>query len=196
LEKVTAKGFRGVFLNPTAGLTMILLTATTCLLSCIDVISHAETNRQTTLLRTNVTEVNTISQSVLNESETKAELEQPGPNGTANNPLDNSEQSGEWQTVQMRVTAYCPCPKCCGKYSDGKTACGHKIRPGDAFAAADKRYSFDTEMIIAGYQNGQPVKVLDRGGAIRGNRLDVFFHSHEEALEWGVKHLNVKIRRK
>jgi len=196
LEKVTAKGFCGVFLNPTAGLTMILLTAIICLLSCIDVIGHTEANRQMSLLCTNVTEVNTISQPVLNESEKKPELEQPGPNGTANNPLGNSEQPGEWQTVQMRVTAYCPCPKCCGEYSDGETACGHKIRPGDSFAAADRKYPFGTEMVIAGYQNTQPVKVLDRGGAIRGNRLDVFFHSHEEALEWGVKYVDVKVRRK
>jgi len=107
-----------------------------------------------------------------------------------------TEQSGQWQTVQMRVTAYCPCEKCCGKYSNGQTACGHKIRPGDAFVAADKEYSFGTEIIIPGYENAAPVKVLDRGGAIRGNRLDVFFSSHEEALKWGVRHLDVKVRRK
>ncbi len=106
-----------------------------------------------------------------------------------------TEQSGEWQTVQMRVTAYCPCEKCCGKYSNSQTACGHKIRPGDAFVAADKEYSFGTEIIIPGYENAAPVKVLDRGGAIRGNRLDVFFGSHEEALKWGVRHLDVKVRR-
>jgi len=107
-----------------------------------------------------------------------------------------TEQSGQWQTVQMRVTAYCPCEKCCGKYSNGQTACDHKIRPGDAFVAADKEYSFGTEIIIPGYENAAPVKVLDRGGAIRGNRLDVFFGSHEEALKWGVRHLDVKVRRK
>jgi 3D (Asp-Asp-Asp) domain-containing protein len=95
----------------------------------------------------------------------------------------------------MRVTAYCPCPKCCGQYSDGVTACGHETKPGDVFVAADKRYSFGTEMIISGYNDGQPVKVLDRGGAIRGNRLDVFFGSHQEALEWGVRHLDVKVHR-
>jgi 3D (Asp-Asp-Asp) domain-containing protein len=113
--------------------------------------------------------------------------------------FDNSkpapEQSGEWQTVRMRVTAYCPCPKCCGKYSGGPTACGHKILPGDAFVAADKKYDFGTEMLIAGYNNGEPVKVLDRGGAIYGDRLDVFFNSHEEALEWGVKYIDVKVHR-
>ncbi len=107
-----------------------------------------------------------------------------------------TKQSGEWQTIQMRVTAYCPCQKCCGKYSDGVTAAGHKIRPGDAFVAADREYSFGTEMVIAGYKNGQPVKVLDRGGVIRGNRLDVFFDSHQEALKWGVRYIDVKVRRK
>lgn len=106
------------------------------------------------------------------------------------------EDSGEWLTVRMRVTAYCPCPKCCGRYSDGVTAYGHKIRPGDSFVAADKKYPFGTEMIIPGYKSDQPVKVLDRGGAIYGNRLDVFFDSHKEALEWGVRNLDVKVRRK
>jgi len=106
------------------------------------------------------------------------------------------EDSGEWLTVRMRVTAYCPCPKCCGRYSDGVTACGHKLHPGDSFVAADKKYPFGTEMIIPGYKNDQPVKVLDRGGAIYGNRLDVFFDSHKEALEWGVRNLDVKVRRK
>jgi len=106
------------------------------------------------------------------------------------------EDSGEWLTVRMCVTAYCPCPKCCGRYSDGVTACGHKMHPGDSFVAADKKYPFGTEMIIPGYKSDQPVKVLDRGGAICGNRLDVFFDSHKEALEWGVRNLDVKVRRK
>jgi len=94
----------------------------------------------------------------------------------------------------MRVTAYCPCPKCCGQYSDGVTACGYRIQPGDTFVAADGQYGFGTEMLIPGYSNSRPVKVLDRGGAIRGKRLDVFFGSHDQALEWGVKYLDVKVR--
>jgi 3D (Asp-Asp-Asp) domain-containing protein len=98
--------------------------------------------------------------------------------------------------VRMKVTGYCPCPKCCGQYSDGITATGHKIQPGDTFVAADKRYSFGTEMIIEGYNNGQPVKVLDRGGAIKGNKLDAFFHTHQQALEWGVRYIDVKVRDK
>ena len=112
-------------------------------------------------------------------------------------PADNSidDKNGKnFHNVQMRVTAYCPCEKCCGRFADGITANGHKIQPGDTFVAADARYPFETELIIPGYNASKPVKVLDRGGAIKGNRIDVFFHTHEKALQWGVQYLDVKIR--
>jgi 3D (Asp-Asp-Asp) domain-containing protein len=48
-------------------------------------------------------------------------------------------------------------------------------------------------MVVPGYNNDKPVKVLDRGGAIKGDRVDVFFPTHEEALEWGVQNLDVKV---
>ena len=98
-----------------------------------------------------------------------------------------------WETVSMRVTAYCPCPICCGEFSDGITANGHVISDGDRFVAADHRFAFDTQMLIPGYNNSDIVKVYDRGGAIKNNRLDVFFNTHQEALNWGVQHLDVKV---
>ena len=91
-----------------------------------------------------------------------------------------------------RVTAYCLCEKCCGKWSKvypRRTANGHIIQPGDKFVAADKSIPFGTKLDIPGYGI---VQVLDRGGAIKGNRLDVFFPTHQEALNWGVKSLTVK----
>ncbi len=99
-----------------------------------------------------------------------------------------------WITVQMRVTAYCPCPRCCGEFSDGVTASGHQISQGDFFAAADRKYPFGTDLVIPGYNSGLAVKVLDRGGAIQNDRLDVFFYTHEKALQWGVRYLEVKVR--
>jgi len=109
------------------------------------------------------------------------------------NDKPKSEPAEKWRIVQMKVTGYCPCSKCCGEYSDGVTASGHKIQPGDTFVAADKRFSFGTEMIIEGYNNGKSIKVLDRGGAIKGNKLDAFFHTHQQALEWGVRYIDVKV---
>lgn len=98
-------------------------------------------------------------------------------------PNESSDQAVSWQTIRMRVTAYCWCSKCCGKHSDGITANGHRIRLRDIFVAADKMHTFGTEMIVPGYNNSEPVKVFDRGRVIRGNRLDVFFNSHQKALE-------------
>ncbi|MBE3101906.1 MAG: 3D domain-containing protein [Firmicutes bacterium] len=106
-----------------------------------------------------------------------------------------NEPTAKKEVVKMLVTAYCPCVKCCGTGSPGITANGHKIQPGDTFVAADKRYAFGTEMVIPGYNKGQPVKVLDRGGAIKGNHIDTFFPTHQEALNWGVQNLDVEILR-
>ena len=100
-----------------------------------------------------------------------------------------------WTTISMRVTAYCPCEQCCGDWADGVTANGHVIEPGDCFVAADLRYDFGTEMLIEGYNSSSSVKVFDRGGAIKGNKLDVFFHTHQAALEWGVRYIEVKVRK-
>ena len=194
MRKVKVKRFGHVFLNKRTGFAISLLAAITFVLSWVNVIGYAETGGQATMLNTSLTEIGTVGQNVLNKSVSEVDPEETSASRTADNPLDHSEQSGNWQIVRMRVTAYCACPKCCGIYSDGQTACGHKIRPGDAFVAADRNYQFGTEMIVAGYNDGAPVKVLDRGGAIHGNRLDVFFHSHEDALKWGVKYVDVKVR--
>ncbi len=100
--------------------------------------------------------------------------------------------TGNSHVVWMNVTAYCPCPKCCGKNARGITASGKLIDfNGGHFAAAPAQYSFGTKLIIPGYNNSQPVQVLDRGGAIKGNHLDVFFPTHEEAKQWGRRWVGV-----
>jgi 3D (Asp-Asp-Asp) domain-containing protein len=87
------------------------------------------------------------------------------------------------------VTAFCPCSRCCGKWADGVTASGHVIQPGDKFCAADPSIPFGTMLDIPGYGI---VPVLDRGGAIKGNKLDVYFDTHARALRWGRSRLIVK----
>lgn len=113
-----------------------------------------------------------------------AGCDEMGP-GTA--PPANQEKD---QGVLMTVTAYCPCSKCCYPFADGITASGHKIQLGDRLIAAPPEIPFGTLMDIPGYGR---CTVKDRGGSIKGNRLDVLFHSHQEALNWGVKYLKVVI---
>jgi 3D (Asp-Asp-Asp) domain-containing protein len=90
----------------------------------------------------------------------------------------------------MEVTAYCPCEKCCGSHADGITASGYEIKPGDILIAAPRTFRFGTRMNIPGYGIAE---VKDRGGAIKGNRLDVYFGTHQEALEWGRQKLMVQV---
>ena len=100
----------------------------------------------------------------------------------------------EW--IDAEVTAYCPCEKCCGRFADGLTASG-KPAVG-LIVAAPPEYPFGTVMDIPGYG---VATVEDRGGVIKGNKLDVFFGfdpnssctPHEKALQWGRKILNVKV---
>lgn len=111
------------------------------------------------------------------------------------NPQVDSAQAVQKETFTARVTAYCQGPCCCGNSADGITANGHRIRPGEKFVAADRRYAFGTMLAIPGYNESRPVPVWDRGGAIKGNKLDVYFDSHKEALKWGVRNLQVSIER-
>ena len=109
---------------------------------------------------------------------------------------------------KMVITAYCSCGKCCSwhrnwllrpVYSSGRnkgktkrvgvTASG--TRAGYGTIAADTAvYPFGTVMYVEGYGYG---KVEDRGGAIKGNRIDLFFPSHNKALQWGKKTKTVQV---
>lgn len=96
--------------------------------------------------------------------------------------------------VRMRVTAYCPCDICCGPKAMGITASGRPVAADNGrFVAADPVLAFGTRLLVPGYNQGRPVRVLDRGGAIRGLSLDVYFDSHDRAREWGVRWLPVAI---
>ncbi|MGB7160738.1 MAG: 3D domain-containing protein [Tepidisphaeraceae bacterium] len=98
------------------------------------------------------------------------------------------------RTIEMEVTAYCPCTKCCGPRAQGITASGKHVSHNDGlFVAADRKFAFGTKLLIPGYAAGNTVEVLDRGGAIKGNKLDVYFHSHQEALKWGRQKLTVTV---
>jgi len=71
----------------------------------------------------------------------------------------------------------------------GITASGTKARPG-TLAADTSLYPFGTVMKIPGYGYG---RVEDRGGAIRGRHIDLYFKSRKEALRWGKRTQEVQI---
>lgn len=86
-----------------------------------------------------------------------------------------------------KITAYCPCSKCCGK-TNGRTASGTTATAGRTVAASSK-FAFGTKLNIGGHI----YTVEDRGGAINGNKIDIFVNSHSEALQWGVRYMSVSV---
>ena len=99
------------------------------------------------------------------------------------------------RVIKMEVTAYCACTKCCGPAAQGITASGKLVSyNGGQFVAADTNVlPFGTKLVIPGYAGEEAVEVIDRGGAIKGNKLDLYFDSHDEALEWGRQMLEVTV---
>jgi 3D (Asp-Asp-Asp) domain-containing protein len=103
--------------------------------------------------------------------------------------VEYKEEIPKYREVLMNVSAYCPCEKCCGEWSDGITSTGK-----DAYT---KGVAVDPKVIPLGTKIEIPdygvVYADDVGGSIKGNKLDVRFKTHQEALNWGRKHIKVKI---
>ena len=99
------------------------------------------------------------------------------------------------KTMTMVVTAYSPDEISCPGTADNITASLHHVQT-NAFrsVAADTRLLPLGSMIsVPGYDDGQIVPVLDRGGAIKCRRLDVLYPTHERARQWGVQRLTVTV---
>ena len=99
---------------------------------------------------------------------------------------------------EYRLTAYCSCEKCCGYWAtirpvdeEGNpivhTADGSVAKHGVTVAADTDVLPFGTVLLIDGHE----YIVQDRGGAIKGNRIDIYFDSHEAAREFGVKYMEI-----
>ena len=99
------------------------------------------------------------------------------------------------RTVMFKVTGYSPDARSCGEFADGQTATLHSVTTnGGRMVAADTRVlPFGSMLSIPGYASDMIVPVLDRGGAIKGQRLDLLFPTHEAAIRWGVKTVPVTI---
>ena len=116
------------------------------------------------------------------------------------------------QEMEFEVTGYCNCRKCCSwerswlgfgppvvskgpdkgrRKQVGVTASGSRAKHGTV-AADISVLPYGTVLEVPGYGYA---RVEDRGGAINGKRLDLWFSSHDEAIRWGRKRIKVKVWR-
>lgn len=95
----------------------------------------------------------------------------------------NNMTGGQYISLgEFTLTSYCNCERCCGKWADGVTASGLPAEPG-IIAVDPDVISLGSYVMIDGVE----YLAADTGGAIKGNRIDVFCEDHQSALEYGVQ---------
>ena len=112
------------------------------------------------------------------------------------------EEQENKEEIEMIATAYCSCEKCCNQWALNRpkdengneivyTASGTVAKQGRTIAADPKFYPYGTKVIFDGVE----YTVEDCGGAIKGNRIDVYFDNHKDALIFGKKTITATIER-
>jgi 3D (Asp-Asp-Asp) domain-containing protein len=95
------------------------------------------------------------------------------------------------QILTLEATAYYPGPEDTWPYATGTTASG--LKAGYGVAAVDTRLiGLKTPLYIEGYGFAL---AADRGGAIKGYKIDLCFDTYEEAVQFGRKKVKVYILR-
>ena len=83
------------------------------------------------------------------------------------------------RTLQMRSTAYC---------LRGNMRTGVRVR--DGMAAGDPSVLPLGSVVRVSHPDGRLIGIfviMDTGGAIRGNKIDLWFDNCREALDWGIR---------
>ena len=127
-----------------------------------------------------------ISEQIIKEPVNK--IVQVQRNVTSRSSTSRTPTTSVGTTRIFKVTAYCACSKCCGSYASGYTASG-TLATANRTVATSSQFAFGTKLLI----NGKQYVVEDRGGAIKGDRIDIYMDSHSAALAWGVKYLPVQV---
>ncbi len=96
------------------------------------------------------------------------------------------------KVLKMKASAYTGSCKGCS----GKTATGLNLKKNPDL----KVISVDPKVIPLGskvYVEGYGYAIAgDTGGALKGNKIDVFIPNQKKALNWGVKTVTVKVYKK
>ena len=90
--------------------------------------------------------------------------------------------------VQVRTTAYCPCESCSGPHG-ACTATGKRAQANHTVAVDPKVFPYGTKFKY----NGITYVAEDCGGGVKGKHIDIFFETHQEAMNWGSRTITVEI---
>lgn len=112
---------------------------------------------------------------------------------TASIPSPGVSRSGSaaprGKVITMVATAYDGCYECNKPYYGYPSYIGLPLARG-IVAVDPKVIPMGAKIYVEGYGNAI---AADQGGAIKGNRIDLFFDTHQQALKYGKKTVKVTI---
>lgn len=115
---------------------------------------------------------------------------------------DENEEVEELVSLgRFKLTAYCSCEKCCDGWAKKRPkdehgneivigSTGQELIDGVSIAVDKNVIPYGTKVMIA----GKEYIAEDCGGAIKGNRIDVYHSTHSSAKEFGVQYAEVFIK--
>ena len=99
------------------------------------------------------------------------------------------ETTKQYETETYTITAYCPCYECSEGYGKN-TSTGKVATEGRTVAVDPQKIPYGTKLEI----EGVGVRVAeDCGGGIKGNKIDLYFDTHQEVLNFGRQTKQVTI---
>ncbi len=127
--------------------------------------------------------------------QTPGQAPEPTPEPPQDEPQEDNYDTPAGDPMTVIATAYCGCYDCNGKWAGYPAADGSPLKAYHTIAA-DESIPFGTKVYIpyfGGYHNGGIFEVQDRGSAIVGNRIDIYFDSHSKALEFGMREMTIYV---
>lgn len=163
-------------------ISLVLIGAT---ISCIAPISTILKNQKgCSNCKEEIMEVKAMEVAVPKDTTTSIELQTEGEVVEVKNQ-EVYQGVGETEVKKLgefTLTAYCSCEDCSGEWG-AITSTGTVPKANRTIAVDPSVIPYGTHVLI----NGDEYVAEDCGGAIKGNRIDVYFDYHYEALEFGVQ---------
>ena len=86
----------------------------------------------------------------------------------------------------FKITHYCNCSKCCGKWAGGATASGTIPEEGRTIAVDPKVIPLGSHVEIDGIDG---YIAEDTGGVIKGNIIDLAYMTYDECIQFGRRNM-------
>lgn len=106
--------------------------------------------------------------------------------------FDRPQAPARWEVT---ATAYTSGPESTGKWPGhpqyGVTATGTRARQGRTIAVDPARIPLGSWVCVA--ELGQCFVAEDTGGAIRGDRIDLYMDKVADALRWGRRRIHIQV---